>query len=145
MKIHIDQIPEAGLKLSETHEPSHLDLGRADIRFAEPINLSAQVTKGVGNISVKLAICATMHLNCSRCLEEFTLPLSKEIKLNFPIENKACGSTGRRPAGEIDLTDNLREEIILSYPLKPLCRPDCLGLCPTCGRNFNKGECNCKP
>ena len=132
VKIQIDQIPEQGLTLTETCQPVSLDLERADIKFSEPINLSAQVNKGINNISLQLKINAVMHLNCSRCLEEFSSPLSGEIKLNFPIEGKE----------EIDLTSNLREEIILRYPLKPLCRPDCLGLCATCGRNLNKGRCN---
>lgn len=132
MKIYIDQIPEAGLALSQKCEPAALDLKRHDIRFSEPINLSGQINKGINCVSVQLKIEAAMHLNCSRCLEEFTAPLSKEIKLNFPTENKQ----------EIDLADNLREEIVLSYPLKPLCRPDCRGLCTTCGKNLNKGRCN---
>ena len=137
MKIYIDQIPESGLALTESCDPSALDLNRADVRFTDPINISAQITKGINCLCVDLKIDATIHLDCSRCLEEFTAPKSLEIKLNFPIENKA--------SGVIDLADNLREEIILNYPLKPLCRSDCLGLCPTCGQNLNKGKCNCKP
>ena len=137
MKVYIDQIPESGLVLTESCDPSVLDLNRGDIRFTDPINISAQITKGINCLCVDLKIDATIHLDCSRCLEEFTAPKSLEIKLNFPIENKA--------SGVIDLADNLREEIILNYPLKPLCRSDCLGLCPTCGQNLNKGKCNCKP
>jgi len=135
MKIYIDQIPDTGLELSETCEPSSLDLNRPDIRLTEPINISARISKGTNFISVNLAIEISMRLNCSRCLEEFTVPKSLETKLNLPIENRDA----------IDLTDNLREEIMLNYPLKPLCRPECRGLCPVCGRNLNKGRCNCQP
>ena len=135
MKIYIDQIPDTGLELSETCEPSSLDLNRADVKLTEPINISAQISKGSNFISVKLAIEAPMRLNCSRCLEEFTVPKSLETELNLPIENRDV----------IDLTDNLREEIMLNYPLKPLCRPECRGLCPICGRNLNTGKCSCKP
>lgn len=135
MKIYINQIPDTGLELSETCEPSSLDLDRPDIKLTEPINISAQVSKGTNFISVKLVIEVAIHLNCSRCLEEFTVPKSLETKLNLPIENRDA----------IDLTDNLREEIMLNYPLKPLCRPECRGLCPVCGRNLNTGRCNCQP
>lgn len=134
MKIKIAQIPDSGLQLSESCRPSDLDLNGADIKFTEPINLSCEVSKGINNVSVSLKINTTMHLNCSRCLEEFTIPLSKEVKLNFPIEHKK---------EVVDLTDNLREEIMLGYPLKPLCRPDCRGLCSSCGQNLNQGKCNC--
>lgn len=136
MKIKIAQIPDSGLQLSESCRPSDLDLNRADIKFTEPINLSCEVSKGIDNVSISLKINATMHLNCSKCLEEFTIPLSKEVKLNFPIEHKK---------EVVDLTDNLREEIMLGYPLKPLCRPDCRGLCSNCGQNLNQGKCGCKP
>ena len=135
MKIYINQIPDTGLELSETCEPPSLDLNRPDIRLTEPINISAQISKGPDFISVKLAIEISMRLNCSRCLEEFTVPKSLETKLNLPIENRDT----------IDLTDNLREEIMLNYPLKPLCRPECRGLCPVCGRNLNKEKCKCQP
>jgi len=134
VKIHVDQIPESGLELIETCEPSSLDLGREDIRFTEPINLSARITRTGNFISVDLKIDAAVHLDCSRCLEEFTAPLAKQINLNLPVENRDT----------IDITDNVREEIILGYPLKPLCRPDCRGLCPNCGENLNKGKCSCK-
>ncbi len=134
MKIYIDQIPDSGLELSEKCEPSVLDLDRADIKINEPINLLAHISKEANFIFVKLNINLTMHLVCSRCLEKFAASESLEIKLNFPIENKSI----------VDLADRLREEIILGYPLKPLCRPDCRGLCGICGQNLNRGVCKCK-
>lgn len=133
MKIKVAEIPNSGLELNESYWPGDLDLNRADIEFTEPINLSCEVKKGINNIAINLKINATMYLNCSRCLEEFIMPLSKEVKLNFLIEHQEV----------VDLTDNLREEIILEYPLKPLCRPDCRGLCLRCGQNLNQGKCNC--
>ena len=133
MKIHADRIPDSGLELSEKCEPSVLELDRADIKINEPINLLARITKEANFIFVKLSINLTMRLDCSKCLEEFAASKSLEIKLNFPIENKSV----------IDLTDKLREEIILGYPLKPLCRPDCRGLCGICGQNLNRMICKC--
>lgn len=133
MKINIESIPEAGLELTEGCDPAKLDLARTDIKFSEPIDILAQITKGINCISVRLRLAVVMHLICNRCLEEFTVNLSKKVNLNIPIENKAV----------IDLTDNLREEIILNFPLKPLCRPDCLGLCSVCGQNLNNGKCDC--
>lgn len=132
MKINIDRIPESGLQLEESYQPQTLDLDRGDITFTEPINISALAKKGINNLSVRLTIEGTMHFNCGRCLEELSTPLFREVQLNFLIENQR----------EIDIIGNLREEIMLSYPLKPLCRADCQGLCSTCGQNLNKGRCN---
>ena len=46
--------------------------------------------------------------------------------------------------GVLDLTPLVREEIIVSTPIAPLCKPDCAGLCPQCGQNLNLGTCNCE-
>lgn len=46
---------------------------------------------------------------------------------------------------EIDLYDTLREELLLALPYAPLCREDCKGLCPTCGKELNDGPCTCNP
>jgi uncharacterized protein len=45
---------------------------------------------------------------------------------------------------EIDLGQLMREQFYLSLPMKPLCRVDCKGLCPSCGTNLNRGSCDCK-
>src|SRR5262249_10161932 len=44
---------------------------------------------------------------------------------------------------QLAIGDILHEQIVLGLPMKALCRPDCNGLCPTCGTNLNSGSCNC--
>ncbi|MBI5713209.1 MAG: DUF177 domain-containing protein [Chloroflexi bacterium] len=46
-------------------------------------------------------------------------------------------------SGHIDLAPFLREEMIISRPMRPLCKPDCKGLCPQCGKDLNEGACDC--
>lgn len=134
MKIRLDQIPDTGLKRSESYDPVSLDLNSQDIKLIEPITVLAEITKGINNISVKLTIDTRLQLNCGRCLDEFSISLSKVSTINLATYDK----------DEIDLTGNLREEIILAYPTKLLCRDDCRGLCQACGQNLNQGKCNCK-
>jgi uncharacterized protein len=45
----------------------------------------------------------------------------------------------------VDLEPLARESLILDLPLVPLCREDCRGLCPTCGKDLNEGHCGCLP
>jgi uncharacterized protein len=45
---------------------------------------------------------------------------------------------------ELDLAQALRDEIGLNLPMAPLCRADCAGLCPVCGRDLNQGRCDCR-
>jgi uncharacterized protein len=75
-----------------------------------------------------------MRISCSRCLEEFESDFKKVIALNYPVD---------KSDPVINLEPDIREEIIIDYPLKPLCKPDCKGLCPKCGRNLNEGNCSC--
>lgn len=134
MKIHIDEIPLSGvLELKESFLPETLNLDREDIKLVEPVRVSAGVVKGNNIVTVDLNVETAVRFTCSRCLEEFQKPFSRKIRLDFPVEKSK----------EIDITDNLREEIILDYPLKVLCRGDCRGLCFTCGQNLNEGGCDC--
>ena len=68
-------------------------------------------------------------------MSAFKVDLNKNLKLNYTADNA-------KPL--IDLDPDIREEIILDYPLSPLCKPECKGLCPKCGKNVNEGKCSCK-
>jgi uncharacterized protein len=46
---------------------------------------------------------------------------------------------------EVDVTDDLREAVLLALPNHPLCRESCAGRCPQCGKNLNSGRCGCRP
>jgi uncharacterized protein len=48
-------------------------------------------------------------------------------------------------ASEIDVTPAVREELLLAAPQYVVCRDDCKGLCPQCGKDLNAGLCDCKP
>jgi uncharacterized protein len=52
---------------------------------------------------------------------------------------------GYYDADRLDLGEAVREQILLGLPLKPLCREDCQGLCPRCGKDRNLGPCGCAP
>ncbi|MFA4888447.1 MAG: DUF177 domain-containing protein [Candidatus Omnitrophota bacterium] len=134
MKIDPRQIPPEGFSLSEEYNPLVLDLDTEIIKFRAPLKVKAEVSKVSDNIFVYLSINAKAVLFCGRCLEEFTIGLTKFAELNYPID-----STMQK----IDLDPDIREEIILDYPIKPLCKPDCLGFCQKCGVNLNNEECKC--
>jgi len=93
---------------------------------------------------------------CSRCLEEIDYPLELRFEEEyFPTADPSTGSPLPLqedqdeaflidPLFDIDLDEALRQYKLLTDPLKLLCRPDCKGLCPVCGQNRNKRECDCK-
>jgi uncharacterized protein len=134
MKIRIEQIPLEGLRLQEMLEPATLDLDTDMVKFRQPIRIQADVQKVSNDVLVDVGFTTNVSLVCSRCLEEFNMELHKDFSLNYPV-NK----TDRT----IDLTPDVRQEIVLDYPISPKCRNDCKGLCPTCGKNLNEEKCGC--
>ena len=134
MKIDTRQIPDEGLTLTEEFSLAELDLDTEIIKLCGPIKAKALVTKSYDAIAVALTLSAPMLATCSRCLKDFNAGFNKQFELNYAVDKL-------EPV--IDLDSDIREEIILSYPIKPLCNINCKGLCPRCGHNLNEGGCNC--
>ena len=150
MKIAINQISPEGVTLNEEFAPQALDLETDIIKFSGPIQVKAEVSRVFNVVTARLSLNAPMQLSCGRCLEEFESDFKKNLEFNYPVNNLEPAidpSTSLRVNGErsrtIDLDPEIREEIILDYPIKPLCSPNCKGLCPKCGKNLNEGGCSC--
>lgn len=93
---------------------------------------------------------------CSRCLEKYKYPLRIDIEEEYfltrdPVSGvvlPAPSEGGAFLIGEnhiLDLGEAVRQYVIMALPMKPVCREDCAGLCPQCGRNLNRGSCDCSP
>ncbi len=134
MKIEISKISQDGLILEDDISASMLEMDEELIKFPKPIHARASVYKITNTVSVDLTLGASIIFSCSRCLEEFTVDLDKHLKLNYLVNKNDI---------YIDLNPDIREEIILDFPIKPLCKKDCKGLCPKCGKDLNKGGCSC--
>jgi uncharacterized protein len=99
----------------------------------------------------------SLEMNCSRCLEPFALPLQLNLEEEFrPLIDIVTGA--RLPQTQddepatlidehhiLDLSEVVRQDILLAIPVSPVCRSKCAGLCLTCGKNLNDGPCDCKP
>ena len=136
MKINVKRIPEDGESLSGTEPASIMELDEPDIRFQHEVeyDFQAQIQNNALLVTGKIETPAT--LRCSRCLKSFELPVQVE---QFVFHQELAGEDF------VDLTANIREDIILELPQRALCTPDCKGLCPVCGEDLNDGSCQCKP
>ena len=88
-----------------------------------------------------------LELECVRCLEHFLFPVAVELEEIFWVPGSGPRPEGAyvvSDSGWLDLAPLLREQIWVAIPMKPLCRPDCKGLCPNCGANLNLGPCECE-
>lgn len=132
MEIKIEELKTVGsLQLNYSEEPK-----KVEVDSPEPLKVNLLLQYNPEHIILTGRIEGKIILSCSRCLENFLYPI--EIKLDLRI-----------PAGEIeneilDLTKEIRQQIILNFPLKPLCEENCQGLCPQCGENLNLRKCNCQ-
>ncbi|MDD5477723.1 MAG: YceD family protein [Candidatus Omnitrophica bacterium] len=134
MKIIVNQVPAEGLYLEEEINPAELDLETDLIKPRSDLKIKAQVYRITNALTVELNIRAFLYADCSRCLEEFGWEFNKDVQLSFPLDTDTTF---------IDLNPSIREEVILDYPIKPLCKITCKGLCVKCGKNKNEGGCNC--
>jgi uncharacterized protein len=88
-----------------------------------------------------------VQLECARCLGTFSQPLDFHFEAQFglppiKLQREPLFSIGIN--GILDITEALREQILLELPMRPLCKPDCRGLCIECGKNLNEGPCDCE-
>ncbi|MFH0772581.1 MAG: DUF177 domain-containing protein [Candidatus Omnitrophota bacterium] len=135
MKIKINDVPKEGLELKETQEGGVLDLKRDDLKFISPILLSAFITVDKDDLYAHVWASGRLEIICGRCLSAYELDFKKEFDFSYDVKGKKS----------LDITDDIRQEIILEYPLKSLCKTDCKGLCSVCGKNLNEGDCGHKP
>lgn len=110
--------------------------------------------KIIKDIRLRGRLSAELELPCARCLE----PVEQSVAREFELLYRPLGADAGRDElsvtdaeaeigyyqGEgILLEDVLREQVLLALPLKIICREDCKGLCPHCGRNLNQEQCSC--
>jgi DUF177 domain-containing protein len=108
----------------------------------------------INDIRITGELAARVELACARCLE----PISRDVAKAFDLLYRPQGSDAGKEALSVTaaeaevgyyqgdgvlLEDVLREQILLALPLKAICREDCRGLCPHCGRNLNVEQCAC--
>lgn len=131
MKIYVNRIPEEGLQERATYNPSTMDMERDDIHLRRPYEVNARITKIERELVVSAQITCQIELTCARCLEEFPQTIHPHGVFSYPV-----GATD-----VVDITEDIRQEVILAYPMIPVCRQDCKGLCSACGQNLNLATC----
>ena len=104
---------------------------QGDVRYDLRVNLVG------GELVVRGKVEADMSFVCVRCAELFPLTVSDSsfVRVKEVHEKTEC----------VDLTEDIRESIILAFAMNPVCDPGCKGLCTQCGANLNKKKCKCAP
>ncbi len=151
MLIKLKDIPEEGLHLKYKENPEQLSVSGY---VNKDIEIDAHIIKNADDIFINGSIEAELTMECSRCLKVFTVTINPNFSVNYmpalegfdeeELElNKADMEIGFYKGGTFELDDLIKEQIVLSVPMQPLCSLSCKGICPVCGQNLNVKGCNC--
>lgn len=121
-----------------------VDSRTEDVRFDAPVNGDVEVNRTARTANLRGHLTTTVPLVCGRCLAPYrhgvALVLAEESVVGG-APPPAEGVLG--PDLVLDVTEAVRQHLLLALPMVPVCRPDCRGLCPRCGTNLNERECGC--
>lgn len=103
---------------------------------------------GTGSVLVEGNLDVTLTIPCDRCLQSVNVPLAVAFTHQvFSPEKEDAASEEEEQnfisGYELDTDTLINNEILINMPVKVLCREDCKGICPVCGRDLNEGECGC--
>ena len=158
--VHHSEVPEEGLSLACLVQPDELALTQQEGRFRHDLRLDLEIYPAEHGLSARGVLSGLALRECVRCLAEYEEPMEVTFAAEYRVKDRLSSSTrtvAADPAdsedmdedvypydGErLEVADMLREQVILSSPMQPLCRQDCLGLCPVCGQNRNERLCGC--
>ena len=137
MIIDVPKVSEQGSRYEGEEPPEILGLtGAKQVRVEGPVRFDLFAEKIHGELLVKGVLSVPLAFQCGRCAEFFSTKLEGLSFLHSYDISKNVET--------VDLTPDIREDILVELPPYPVCRPDCHGLCPQCGANLNEGPCGCR-
>ena len=162
MFIEIRELELHPVDFQETFQPDAIDLG-ADVRQRTALTTSgrAQLVEEhdgkhqvIKDIRLTGDLATSLELPCARCLDPVVQAVARSFDLLYRPQGIDAGheelsvtaaeaEIGYYHGDGLQLEDVLREQVLLSVPLKVVCREGCQGLCPVCGKNRNTEPCSC--
>jgi uncharacterized protein len=116
-----------------------VSLRLGDSVINDPMTVTGRVLGLIDAVRAELTVAATARLTCTRCLQEWDELISVEAEQYY---RKIPDEDGYAIVDNtVDVSSPAQDELALALPLTPLCREDCLGLCPTCGTDLNENPC----
>lgn len=114
--------------------------------FQTPVVIRGTAANHAGVVMIELTASYSVCAPCDRCAVEVhreeKLPLSYVVVQNVEGEDTEDFVVAKDM--KVDIEALVRDDIILRFPMKFLCKPDCKGICPKCGKNLNEGVCGCE-
>ncbi len=148
------------IKLTQIKDGTHFFDGKDDLETVgldkeicrDYVSTKVTVDKRGQNYYIKILSHVMGKFSCDRCLEMFEKEIISESKIIYTeddtlidsMENKNEIRYLKPSEANVDLSEDIRQFILLAVPVKMLCSDECKGLCPNCGKNLNVKKCECK-
>lgn len=175
MHIDLSLLEEGTTPLDFVDSPESYTAKDPSLRLIQSVEVHIVITKTGNHIILSGEAATKVQSTCSRCLNPIEYPVrtqfTTELRQKPAIIASEPSESGKKTklldedfeeaeigssiSGEADVTyyssemfdlsEETRQYLELSLPMQPLCKEDCLGLCPRCGANLNKGKCSCPP
>ena len=154
MRIELENLEGGKSDFAHVYQPEELNPVDERIQLIEPAAVTGKVRLSGNELFVNGHVETRAQVECDRCLKPVELPVSADFSLEYipGAEYESSGTAELTEAemsvsvfdGEaIDVDEVVKEQILLAVPTRMLCREDCKGICPECGKDLNTGECNC--
>jgi len=151
MFIDIDKLPKEGLKVSKEFEFLSVDLVEEDAVLLEPVRAEVTLRKVGDEIFIKGRLTARLSFTCGRCLSPYEYPVDSRFDLVYLPEEMDLVKEELDEDDinrmfydnrQVDLQAVVLEQLNLTFPPKPLCSPNCEGICAVCGKLRRHGRCD---
>jgi DUF177 domain-containing protein len=152
-RVDLQAVREEPVELSFEMPFSLEALDREPLVDISPVRLTGTLSRMEGGFALDARTAFEGKLECSRCLTAY--PFAVDEPFSFVLVRRDAGSPDVRELSsddldvafydgeELDVAPIAEERVQMSIPMKPLCREDCAGLCPSCGADRNLGPCGC--
>ncbi|MDO5329272.1 MAG: DUF177 domain-containing protein [Coriobacteriia bacterium] len=138
-------VPGAIKKVNGTFHTSKISNNTDTYKLMCDVEYNLDLTNTGDAFLLKGAVNTKAKTSCSRCLEDIEVELTGKVDAFYIIDGEPDYENELLPSShDINLGELICASLIVDAPLKPLCKEDCKGLCPQCGKNLNEEMCDCK-
>lgn len=131
--------------------PFEYEMDLSDLEFSgcsslkKPVKIKGAAKNRAGVVFIELTAEYTISAPCDCCAAD--IERKESLPLTYVVVQETEGEDTEdfvvAEDQKVDLDPLVRDDIVIRYPSKLLCSPDCKGLCPNCGKNLNEGDCDC--
>ena len=153
MVFGIEEIGDEGLCFSFVLKKDQLEIDQGGLSVKVDITVNGSLNRIDDDVYLKGTVMTSVVASCSRCLDTLSYPVDSDLKSHFVRSNDR--SISKRDVElhasdidaevyenqQIDLTQSIRDSILLAVPVICLCEENCKGICSQCGKNLNQGLC----